>query len=87
MATTPFTARMDKNKLAALDAVAADMDRSRNYILNEAVEAYLEQRQQYIAAVEDGLSELENGQGLAHDKVMSNTRTLVNTLFNQKKGD
>ena len=42
--STPKTIsfRIDSDKVAALDKIAANMQRDRSFLLNEAVDAYLE---------------------------------------------
>ncbi|WP_341527455.1 ribbon-helix-helix domain-containing protein [Nostoc sp. UHCC 0302] len=41
MSKENITFRIDSDKKAALDAIAAGMNRDRSYVLNEAVAAYL----------------------------------------------
>lgn len=40
-----ITFRVDSEKKEVLDAIAAGMDRDRSYILNEALNVYLETHQ------------------------------------------
>jgi len=39
--------RIAEDKVAALDAIAKTMDRDRSYLLNEAVENYLYEQEQF----------------------------------------
>ncbi|UBF26923.1 ribbon-helix-helix protein, CopG family [Kovacikia minuta CCNUW1] len=42
MSKETITFRLDQEKRAALDEIAEGMDRDRSYILNEAIDLYLE---------------------------------------------
>ena len=54
--------RIDADKVAALDALAKNMDRDRSYLLNQAVEGYLDEQKRLVAMVEEGLRASENGE-------------------------
>lgn len=43
--------RMPREKVETLDALAEGMDRDRTYLLNEAVERYLEQNEYHLKLV------------------------------------
>lgn len=45
MSKENITFRLDGEKRAALDALAAGMDRDRSYLINEAITLYLEMHQ------------------------------------------
>ena len=53
--------RMEAQKLGALDALAETLDRDRTYLLNEAVERYLELNEYHIKLIEKGLRAAEAG--------------------------
>jgi predicted transcriptional regulator len=61
--------RLESNKVAALDALAATIDRDRTYVLGEAVKAYLEIQQWQLKEIEAGIAEADAGQVLDHRKV------------------
>ena len=50
------TFRLDAEKRAELDAVARAMDRDRSYVLNEAVEAYLDVHRWQAVHIREGLA-------------------------------
>jgi predicted transcriptional regulator len=47
--------RMPAEKVETLDALAETMERDRTYLLNEAVERYLELNEYHIKLIEKGL--------------------------------
>lgn len=53
--------RMETEKVETLDALAESMDRDRTYLLNEAVERYLELNEYHIKLIKKGLRAAEAG--------------------------
>lgn len=60
--TSAFTIRLDDDKLAKLDALAADMDRSRSWIAAKAIENYVELNEWQIAQIKAGIAEADRGE-------------------------
>jgi predicted transcriptional regulator len=54
--------RIAPDKVAELDAIAKAMDRDRSYLLNEAVESYLNEQRRIVAMVEAGLEASRKGE-------------------------
>jgi predicted transcriptional regulator len=61
--------RLEAEKVAALDSLAAAMDRDRTYLLGEAVKAYLETQQWHLQEIEAGIAEANAGHVIDHRKV------------------
>jgi predicted transcriptional regulator len=53
--------RIPAETVDTLDALAASLDRDRTYLLNEAVERYLDLNQYHIQLIEKGLRAAEAG--------------------------
>ena len=53
--TTALTIRMEKPASLALDQLAQSTDRSRNWLVNRAIEDYIAQNQWQIKRIEDGV--------------------------------
>jgi predicted transcriptional regulator len=62
MGKTTITFRVDTDKREALDAIAEVADRDRSYVLNEAIDAYLDAHQWQIEHIKKGLRQAEAGQ-------------------------
>ncbi len=58
--------RIPAKKVEALDALAETMDRDRSYLLNEAVEHYLELNEYHIKLIGKGLRAAERGDFVPH---------------------
>jgi len=61
--------RIPAKKVETLDALAETMDRDRSYLLNEAVERYLELNEYHIKLIEKGLRAAEEGKLVSHADV------------------
>ncbi|MGE7473213.1 CopG family ribbon-helix-helix protein [Bosea sp. NPDC003192] len=60
--TAAFTIRLDDETLAKLDALAADTDRSRNWLAAKAIENYVELNAWQIEQIKAGLAEADRGE-------------------------
>ena len=75
MSTQNLSIRTDTAKLAEIDRIAEAQNRSRNYVINEAIDRFLADEIRWAEKVEAGLAAAEAGQ-FASD-------TEVESLFSQ----
>jgi predicted transcriptional regulator len=61
--------RAAAENIDTLDALAASQDRSRSYLINEAIANYIELRAYQNALVRKGLEEMREGRVVSHDEV------------------
>jgi predicted transcriptional regulator len=61
--------RLDSDKVSALDALAEAVDRDRSYLLNEAVEAYLDVQQWQIEQIKASIRQADAGRLIDHQDV------------------
>ena len=54
-----ITFRLDRTKREALDAIAKELDRDRSYLLNEAIENYIEIYKWQIAEINLAIAEAD----------------------------
>jgi predicted transcriptional regulator len=66
--TISFRAVTDK--IAALDSLAAAQERSRSYLINEAITNYIELHAYQDALVRRGMDEMKKGRVVSHDEVV-----------------
>jgi predicted transcriptional regulator len=83
MATEAITIRADRLTVERLDNLAKALDRSRNYVVKQALEAYLEEQSWQIQAIEEGLESLERGAGRPHEQVMAELRAKLRAKIGQ----
>jgi predicted transcriptional regulator len=73
--TEPITIRASKDVVSQIDALAAGMDRSRNYVVNQAIRQYLAYHHVLHQKIEQGLNDAREGRLTSADDVMKEIRT------------
>ena len=61
MATEAFSVRADSKKVKKLDQLAKQQDRSRNYLVNKAIDQLLELHAWQIERVKEGIKAADEG--------------------------
>ena len=61
--------RLDAEKVEALDDLARILDRDRTYLLNQAVEAFLDVQQWQVEHIRAGIRQADAGNLLDHAEV------------------
>ena len=64
-----ITFRMAEEKKLLIDELAAAQDRDRSYIINQALDVYLEVMEWQLAHIEEGLRQAEAGEFASDDEV------------------
>lgn len=71
----PITIRASKEVVSQIDTIAAGMDRSRNYVVNQAIQQYLAYHHVLHQKIEQGLNDTKEGRLTAADDVMKEIRS------------
>lgn len=58
--------RMGEEKLQRIDKLAKTTNRSRGWLINQAVDQYLEYEEWYLKAVEAGMEDVKVGRTISH---------------------
>src|ERR1035438_9750624 len=61
--------RTDTKKVKALDALASAQDRDRSYLLNQAIDNYLDLQQYHVELIEKGIRQADAGELVDHRDV------------------
>jgi predicted transcriptional regulator len=69
--------RAEADKIDALDSLAAAQDRTRTYLINEAIGNYIELHEYQDALVRKGLEAMRKGRLISHDEVMKRLRRKI----------
>jgi predicted transcriptional regulator len=77
MSTESFTIRADSETVSRIDSIAARLDRSRNYIVNQAIADYLETQAWQIEKTMQGIASADRGELTPHDDVMAEVAALL----------
>jgi predicted transcriptional regulator len=62
MGTKTISFRVESSKKEALDAAASALDRDRTYVLNKAIDAYLEVHRWQVEHIREGLRQANAGE-------------------------
>ena len=73
------TFRMQEEKKLLIDELAAVQDRDRSYIINQALDVYIEVMEWQLAHIKEGLRQAEAGEFTTDDEVKAVYRGLSPT--------
>jgi len=62
MAKASMTVRVEERTRKTLDKIAATMDRDRSYVVNEAIDSYIELHQWQVKRIKEGLRQARAGE-------------------------
>jgi predicted transcriptional regulator len=77
MSTKSITIRTESDIAEKLSALAKSMDRSRNWVIEDALKQYIEQQSRYFQGVEQAMASLKRGEGITHEDLMSEMDALI----------
>ena len=77
--------RIAEEKVAELDQLAKNMDRDRSYLLNEAIDGYLNYQRKFIAEVQKGIEAADRGELIDHEVVMQRINAIIQNARNKKR--
>jgi predicted transcriptional regulator len=77
MATEAFTVRAETDIVHQLDNIAGALDRSRNYLVNQALREYLKTHAWQIEKITQGIAAADRGELVDHDDVMREMEELI----------
>ena len=67
--STTVTARLPRKLVTELERLAKHERRSRSFVVREAVEAYIGERDASLAAIDRGLADMRAGRVVPHSQV------------------
>ena len=68
--STAVSFRIPPDKAEQLEALAKQTDRPRSWLLEQALDAYLEAHAWQVRHIREGLAELRRGEHVAHEEVV-----------------
>jgi predicted transcriptional regulator len=77
MTTEAFTVRTESDIVHQLDFMANSLDRSRNYLVNQAIKEYLETHAWQVEKIIQGMAAADRDELVAHDDVMREMEDLI----------
>lgn len=74
MSLQPYSIRADVQTMEALGRIATAMDRSRNWVINDALKAYVEDNEWLEEQIDKSRQEITEGKGISHEAAMAKMR-------------
>jgi predicted transcriptional regulator len=68
------TVRIDDTILERVDNLARTLSRSRSWVINQAIERFLDYEEWFVKEVEDGLAEVEKGEIATREEIEAKFR-------------
>ncbi|WP_300542217.1 CopG family ribbon-helix-helix protein [Maricaulis sp.] len=69
--------RIDDAALGKLDDLAKTQDRSRNWVVKEALQQYFDRQDWILEAIEDGIRDADAGNVVPHEQVMAEVNAII----------
>ena len=86
MTTEAFTVRTEPDIMQRLDKLASRLDRSRNYLVNQAIKEYLDLHAWQIEKIPEGVEAADRGQLIPHEDVMAEMDALIQERIDRHEG-
>ena len=67
--SVPLSLRISEDKARRIEALAKATDRPKSWLLEQALDAYLESQAWQVARIERGLAEVRRSEAVAHHAV------------------
>ncbi len=80
MATEAFTIRTESDIVHQLDSMAGVLDRSRNYLVNQALREYLKTHARQIEKVTQGIAAADHGEVIAHEDLIKEMESIAQPI-------
>jgi predicted transcriptional regulator len=77
MATEAFTVRTESDIVQKLDSMAGALDRSRNYLVNQALREYIKNHANQIEKITEGIVAADRGEVIKHDEVIKEMEAIT----------
>lgn len=79
MSNTTITIRTDSDLAGKVAELASSMDRSRNWVIEEALRQYVETQAWQVEGIKAAMDSLDRGEGISHEQVMAEMEALLST--------
>jgi predicted transcriptional regulator len=86
MAGSTITVRTDPEVVAQIAALAEAMDRSRNWVIEEALKQYIETQSWQIEGIKQAQASLARGEGIPFDDVVAEMDALIQQRAQERAG-
>ena len=77
IATEAFTVRAESDIVHQLDSMAGALDRSRNYLVNQALREYLKTHARQIEKITQGITAADRDEVITHEDVIKEMEAIA----------
>ncbi len=77
MASNTITIRTDPEITQKIEALAMAMNRSRNWVIEDALKQYIETQAWQIEGIKEAMAAMDRGEGIAYEDVMAEMEALI----------
>ena len=77
MSNRTITIRTESDTVEKISSIAQAMDRSRNWVIEDALKQYIDQQAWYIEGIQQAQASLGAGQGIPHEEIMAEFSELI----------
>jgi predicted transcriptional regulator len=77
MAGSTITVRTDPEVVAQIAVLAEAMDRSRNWVIEEALKQYIQAQSWQLEGIKQAQASLDRGEGISFEAVMEEMGALI----------
>ena len=83
--STSITFRTEESRRDRLDEIAESLDRNRNWVINHAIENYLEQYDWELKQIDEGIADFEAGRTVSAEEAKAYLEEKFRELVAAKK--
>ena len=77
MGNQTITIRAESDTVEKISSIAQAMDRSRNWVIEDALKQYIDQQAWFIEGIQKAQRSLAEGKGIPHEEVMTEISALL----------
>ena len=75
---TTISVRVNEEKAKLLDFLSSELNRSKNYLVNQAIDRYLENEAYHTQQLLESIHEADEGKLISHEKVIADLEAKIN---------
>jgi len=87
MTNQTITIRAESETVEKISAIAKAMDRSRNWVIEDALKQYVEQQAWFIEGIQQAKTSLASEKGIPHEEVMVEISELIDERIKAHEND
>ena len=77
MSNQTITIRTESDTVEKISSIAQAMDRSRNWVIEDALKQYIDQQAWFIEGIQQAQKSLAEGEGIPHEALMTEISELL----------